>query len=158
MGQIRSRLQASAQHGQRQVAVAPGVCLSLVGHDERRACIGATREGGDKPVSHVAGLEAEKAPFATGVGQFLKAGEEPHVRGQLVVRGAERHRAGDEAEGLTDGTVAAHVNVDRVEGGVDDVDLALVHLSRSVQEVLYIAFVPGGGIRTRLAWGSSTAH
>ena len=71
------------------------------------------------------------------------------MRGQLVINGTERQRAGDEAEGLANGTVAAHANVDRVEGGVDDVDLALVHLSRLAQEVFHIAFVPGGRTRVR---------
>ena len=126
MGQIRSRLQASVQHDQRQVAVALGVRLNLVGHDERRARIGA-REGGDEAVAHVAGLQAKKPPPAR-VRQLLQAGEETHVRGQLVINGTERQRAGDEAEGLANGTVAAHANVHRVEGGVDDIDLALVHL------------------------------
>lgn len=129
------------------MAVALGVRLSLIGHDERQVRIGA-REGCDEAVAHVAGLDAKKAPLGR-VRQLLQASEETHVRGQLVINGTERQRASDEAEGLANGTAAAHVNVDRVKGGVDDVDLALVHLGRLAQEVFHIALVPEGRIRVR---------
>ena len=72
------------------------------------------------------------------------------MRGQFVISAIERNRAGDEAEGLADATVAAYVNIDRVEGRVDDVDLALVHLCRLAEEVFYVAFIPGR-IRIRVA-------
>ena len=62
VGQIRSRLQASVQHDQRQVAVALWVRLSLISHDELHALI-STRRGGDEPIAHIAGLEAKKAPL-----------------------------------------------------------------------------------------------
>lgn len=143
MGQIRSRLHSPVQHDQGQVAVALRVRLNLRRHDERRAHLSA-RKRGDEAVAHVTGLQAEEAPLVRRLRQLLQASEEPHVRGQLVVDAAERDRAGGEAEGLADGAVAAHADVDRVEGGVDDVDLARVHLGRSAQEVFHVAFVPGG--------------
>ena len=124
------------------MTVALGVCLNLIGHDKRRARIGVW-EGRDEPIAHVTRLHAKKAPFArVRVRQLLQAAEETHVRGQLVVDGTDCQRAGDEAEGFANGTVAAHANVDRVEGGVDDIDLALVYLGRLAQEVFHIAFVP----------------
>ncbi len=73
------------------------------------------------------------------------------MRRQLVIDRAQRQRAGDKAEGLANGTVAAHVDVDGVKGGMDDVDLALVHLGRLAQEVFYIAFVPDRRIRVQSA-------
>ncbi len=61
MGQIRSWLQASGQHDQRQVTIALRIRESLIGHDEWGAGSG---KGGDDPVAHVARLDAKQAPLA----------------------------------------------------------------------------------------------
>ncbi len=78
MGQIRSWLQASGQHDQRQVTITLRIRESLIGHNEWGAgsgdvggiggisairC-GVDRKGGDDPVAHVARLDAEQAPLA----------------------------------------------------------------------------------------------
>ena len=65
------------------------------------------------------------------------------MRGQFVVEAVvERDGAGDETEGFADGAVVADVDVDGVEGGVDDVGFSCVHLGRLAEEVVDVAFVP----------------
>ncbi len=64
---------------------------------------------------------------------------------ELVLDAVERDRAGDEAEGLAGGAVAADVDVDGEVGGVDDVDLAGVDAGGLAEEVVDVTGVPSPG-------------
>ncbi len=64
------------------------------------------------------------------------------MRGEFEVGATKCDRAGGEAEGLAGGAVAAHVDVDGVEGRVDDVDGTRVQLGGAAEEVVDGAFVP----------------
>ena len=138
--QIHPRPQASIQHNHRQPPIAPRIHLRLLTHKQSSAL---TRNCRDESIAHVARLEAQQPPPVV---QLPQAREEPHMTGQLALDAiVEYNGAGDEAEGLADGAIAADVDVDRVVGRVDDVDLvalALMHLRRLAQKGFHVAFVP----------------